>query len=277
MEKVLTSKLSLTAVADAIRKQTKSTEQIPFPNGFVSEIEKIDVESSYNNGYQQGYTEGETKGEEQGYSRGYGEGQKAEYDMFWDALQDYGNRTRYSYGFCSSSWNDTTFKPKYDIKASNCIFMDSHITDLKAILEECGVILDFSSCTNFGNSCGSSKITKLPTIDAKNFDSNGILYTFNRSDIEEVTIINVQPNLVWKESFVNCSKLHTLLVTGSIGTACNIQYSPLLSNESVQSIIDALIDLTDKSTLTLSLHKDVKAKLTETQIAQITSKNWTLA
>ena len=256
MEKVLTSKLSLTAVADAIRKQTKSTEQIPFPNGFVSEIESIDVDSAYV------------------------KGQQAEYDRFWDALQDYGNRTTYSYGFASPSWNDATFKPKYDIimaNGGNCMFLNSAITDVKAILEECGVIMDFTGCISFGNSCGSAKVTRLPTIDASSFDSNGILYTFNRSDIEEVTIINVQPNLVWKESFVNCSKLHTLLVTGSIGTACNIQYSPLLSNESVQSIIDALIDLTDKSTLTLSLHKDVKAKLTETQIAQITSKNWTLA
>lgn len=53
--------------------------------------------------------------------------------------------------------------------------------------------------------------------------------------------------------------------------------SPLLSEESVQSIIDGLVDLTGQTAQTLTLHADTKAKLTEQQIATITSKNWTLA
>lgn len=53
--------------------------------------------------------------------------------------------------------------------------------------------------------------------------------------------------------------------------------SPLLSAESVQSIIDGLADLTGATAQTLTLHADVKAKLTDTQIATITGKNWTLA
>jgi hypothetical protein len=38
-----------------------------------------------------------------------------------------------------------------------------------------------------------------------------------------------------------------------------------------------LVDLTGATTQTLTFNKDVKAKLTETQIATITNKNWTLA
>lgn len=48
-----------------------------------------------------------------------------------------------------------------------------------------------------------------------------------------------------------------------------------LSSESIQSIIDGLAIVDTAQTLTF--HKDVKAKLTEEQIATITSKNWTLA
>lgn len=48
-----------------------------------------------------------------------------------------------------------------------------------------------------------------------------------------------------------------------------------LSDESIQSIIDGLA--TVGTTQTLTLHADVKAKLTETQLATITGKNWTLA
>lgn len=50
-----------------------------------------------------------------------------------------------------------------------------------------------------------------------------------------------------------------------------------LSDTSIQSIIDGLADLTGSTAQTLTLHATVKAKLTDDQIAQITSKNWTLA
>ena len=50
-----------------------------------------------------------------------------------------------------------------------------------------------------------------------------------------------------------------------------------LSDASIQSIIDGLADLAGQTAQTLTLHADVKAKLTEEQIAIITSKNWTLA
>ena len=53
--------------------------------------------------------------------------------------------------------------------------------------------------------------------------------------------------------------------------------SPNLSDASIQSIIDGLADLTGQTAQTLTFHADVKAKLTEEQIATITSKNWTLA
>lgn len=51
--------------------------------------------------------------------------------------------------------------------------------------------------------------------------------------------------------------------------------SPVLSNDSIKSIIDGLG--TVETAQTLTLHKDVKAKLTEEQLATITSKNWNLA
>lgn len=50
-----------------------------------------------------------------------------------------------------------------------------------------------------------------------------------------------------------------------------------LTDETVQNIIDGLADLTGQTAQTLTFHSTVKAKLTEAQIATITSKNWTLA
>ena len=53
--------------------------------------------------------------------------------------------------------------------------------------------------------------------------------------------------------------------------------SAVLNDESIQSIIGGLADLTGGTAQTLTLHADVKAKLTEEQLATITSKNWNLA
>ena len=50
-----------------------------------------------------------------------------------------------------------------------------------------------------------------------------------------------------------------------------------LSNASIQSIIDGLADLTGGTAQTVEFHADVKAKLTDEQKTQITSKNWILA
>jgi hypothetical protein len=51
--------------------------------------------------------------------------------------------------------------------------------------------------------------------------------------------------------------------------------SAVLSDESIQSIIDGLA--TVETAQTLTLHATVKAKLTETQLDTITNKNWNLA
>ena len=51
--------------------------------------------------------------------------------------------------------------------------------------------------------------------------------------------------------------------------------SSVLSDGSIQSIIDGLA--TVETAQTLTLHTDVKAKLTDEQLATITSKNWNLA
>lgn len=78
--------------------------------------------------------------------------------------------------------------------------------------------------------------------------------------------------------FNNCKALKEVrFVKNSVKTPLSFKDSPLLSAESVQSIIDGLADLTGGTTQTLTLHADVKAKLTEDQISQITGKNWTLA
>lgn len=64
-------------------------------------------------------------------------------------------------------------------------------------------------------------------------------------------------------------------VPNTIGFSITLEHSSVLSDESIQSIIDGLATVT--TTCTLTLHAKVKAKLTDEQKNTITVKGWTLA
>lgn len=75
--------------------------------------------------------------------------------------------------------------------------------------------------------------------------------------------------------FTHCKKLVDVrLKPGTLAISLSVGYSPLLSAESIQSIIDGLADLTGSETKTLTLHASIV--LTDEQKATITAKNWTL-
>ena len=128
--------------------------------------------------------------------------------------------------------------------------------------------------------------------------------TFRNSHVKTIDLtecIIKSSNKNAQETFFACYYLHTIIGTidfsqcsgftntySSCSELVNVEFlpnnifysisfaqSPLLSNESIQSIINGLA--TVETAQTLTLHADVKAKLTESQIAQITSKNWNLA
>ena len=77
--------------------------------------------------------------------------------------------------------------------------------------------------------------------------------------------------------FAGCTLLEEIrFVENSIPISIPFNPCGLLSDASVQSIIDGLMDLTGQTAQTITFHADVKAKLTDEQIATITSKNWTI-
>lgn len=81
-----------------------------------------------------------------------------------------------------------------------------------------------------------------------------------------------------KTPFTYCAALETIsFAPGTIKLSILFNHSPLLTDETIQSIIDGLADLTDGTAQTLTLHATVGAKLTEEQIASATAKNWTIS
>lgn len=200
--------------------------------------------------YDAGYAKGQAEGGGGSYDEGYEAGQKAEYDRFWDIFQKNGNPANYYYKFAYSGWTDENFNPKYDIvtgsgtsSANAMFYSNKNITDTKV-----PIIVQGSSAANAF------------------YDSNFV--TIRKLVLHEGVSLNL--------TFSRCTALENIIFDGVIGQDIDFRYSGKLTNESVQSVIDHLKDLTGQNALTLTFHATVGGKLTEAQKATITAKNWTL-
>lgn len=195
---------------------------------------------------------------EAGYAKGQAEGGDGDnyYDTFWDAFQDYGNRTIYEHAFHSpynsTMWTDENYNPKYPFVCSgsncvDCMFQYAAITD-----------------------------TKVPIY----VDGKGGSYMFvSCTKLKTIRLLYVTESTVFTSWFSGCSALENLTFARDSVIAGSLSFSnsPKLSTDSVQSVIDHLKDLTGKTAQTLTLHQTVKGALTDDQRAAIAAKNWELA
>lgn len=215
-------------------------------NNLVTESEEITEQESL---LQQVNAALEGKTSSSGYSKGYEAGKKAEYDAFWDVFQKNGNRTDYAYAFAMASWTADNYKPKYPITAtaSNSIYYAYYW----CILTDTIVPITASNLCNYA--------------------------FFNARQLKRIPSLIFDGVTSAVSMFNNCNALEDITIGGSIEISLSFAQSSLLTDESVQSIIDHLADLTGATTQTLTFHATVGAKLTDEQKATIASKNWTLA
>jgi hypothetical protein len=242
---VMSVKSVLTTIADKIRSYTGKTDKLKLDE-MPTEIEAV---------YNAGKSAGGGGGSEEDYQRGYEEGRQAEYDEFWDAFQNYGNRNSYYQQFTQYTWNDTTFKPKYPI---NCYATQSYQTfNATQVFSNTGVTIISVPIT----------VTGVPL--TQTFYQAQKLVTISSLTLNDVPSHN--------SAFDGCTALKNITMGGSIIADIGFAKASLLTNASVQSIIDHLADVTGQTSLKLTLHNTVGSKLTEAQKQQITAKNWTLA
>lgn len=169
-------------------------------------------------------------------------------NAFWDEYQQYGNRAEYSYGFAGAGWSDNNFKPKHNIvpvgNSVRYMFSSNNITNLKALLEECGVILDFSQVTNCNYPFQGSTITDVGILDVRKCNEfKYFLYgSKNLKNIEKL-VLKSDGSQVFDTtySFGTCNALTHIIFEGAIGSNINTQWSPL-DLESAISIINALVN-----------------------------------
>ena len=137
----------------------------------------------------------------------------------------------------------------------------SNSTNFDFIFNNCKQLItippiDTSKGRSFNYFCGSCyNLISVPTLDVSQTGTSG---TFNNA-------------------FSYCRELQEIsFVKESIHRTISFWASSKLTDESIQSIIDGLADLTGQTAQKLSFHSVVTNKITEEQYEQIANKNWIL-
>lgn len=215
----------------------------------------------YNAGYEKGKSEGgDTTA---AYEQGVADGKQAEWSVFWDAFQNYGNRTDYNEAFKGAGWTTEAFKPKYPIvpsgtNAANYMFDSakigaSELTDVPDFdFVERGIELDFSKANQMTytfRSCWGIK--RLGVIDFSSCSS--VNRTFYSCRVKTIDKMVVHENLEYNNLFQYAGKLEDLTVEGTIGkNGFDTSACIKLTKASITSIVNALSDSTSGLTVTLS-------------------------
>lgn len=150
--------------------------------------------------------------------------------------------------------NDLVAKLKYSDTANgkNFSFMFYNCTALTSIPQ-----LDTSNGTNFGymfNGC--SALTTIPLLNMSNVSGTS-----------------------WSNMFYNCTALENVTFEGTIPVRGNMSvfsYSNKLTVKGLMSFINALTNMSDTATYTITIGSTNLAKLTEEQIQIATDKRITL-
>lgn len=157
------------------------------------------------------------------YEAGKEAGKKSEYDKFWDAYQNYGNKNGYPNAFYN--WRNDCYNPKYPIYGKNTsttsIFQWGGMTD---------TLVD---------------VILLGTSDAS--------YAFRYSDLKTIRKIICEETVNLYKAFEYTYALENITFEGSIGGSdIDFQWSTKLTKASILSIVNALSVNVTGRTLTLS-------------------------
>ena len=131
--------------------------------------------------------------------------------------------------------------------------------------------------TNFSCMFDSCKaLTTIPQLDT----SSGTSFYSMFNNCTSLTTLELTSFISSQYMFSYCPALENLTVTGTItvnNNYLNLSSSPLLTVESLMSVINALSDNTGGTTYTVTLGATNLAKLTDEQKQIAIDKNYTLA
>lgn len=200
----------------------------------------------------------------------YENGRKDELKEFWKAIQSNGTRTDYTNAFSNTRLTKDSFKPVYDFKpvnASSMFYMcTTPLSEAFSMIEvenECGIVFDFSNCTNFQLAFNASCFNELSTIDLSKATSTYQAFYNGSSalDIKRINRLICSADTVYSWGmFGYCVELEYVGFEGVIAkSGLDIHWSVLLNKESLEKLVNCLSSETSGLTVTVSLQAVNKA------------------
>lgn len=199
----------------------------------------------------------------------YEAGKKAEYDEFWDGVQQGGKREDYAHGF--KRWGNVYIRPKYKVvpKGSTTChqYMFQECSNLKKIEAQ---YFDFSKITGLsqtsnaeGNRQMFQRCTSLEEIEDIGMPAGIYYFTFGECLLlHTIATVRVKQTTTYTGAFGGCNSLTNISFDGAIGRSINLSVCPL-SKESLKNIAEHLFDYTGTSeyTYTLTVNSTAFAEL----------------
>jgi hypothetical protein len=249
---------------------------------------KDDYDAVYEAGYEKGKTEGGDS--EEAYNEGFEAGKKAEYDTFWDIIQQGGKRDQYANAF--SRWGGEYIRPKYKVVPKHdqgAQQMFSGCPNLKKIEK---AYFDMSQKAQGPNNNSGyyymfASCVKLEEIEDIGLQAAPIVATAanvyasafsNCYVLRTIEKIRSDENTQYPSAFASCRGLQNVTFEGVIGQNIDFKDSSRLSKASIENIIGCLSDTASGKKLTLS-NTAVEAAFSadEWDALEATKTNWTIS
>ena len=207
-------------------------------------------------------------------------GKKAEQDTFWDTFQKNDTRQDYQNGFYGWS-NFKTIDTKYPVRTNTLYSTFTYCRELEVL----PIVLLSNTATGFATCyCAFNDCRKLKSVDFDIVNNNTASsawdstfnYCYELKTIQKIVVLESQ---VFKLStFRGCGALENLTIEGTIGqNGFNVQWSTLLTYNSLMSIINALKDYSADTSGTewiVTIGSTNKAKLTDIELDIAQNKGW---
>ena len=210
-------------------------------------------------------------------------GVQSEYDRFWDAYQENGTRENYSGAFMGAGWTPETFHPKYNMRPWRTDYMFKALplgdgVDMDEYFEKEGVVFDMTNVTQLTEMFAYSRMGSTPIVDTRKAQT--LKYMFVGAWITTIKklILKDDGSQTFPATFESASTLKNITIEGTIGqNGFNVQWSTLLTHDSLMSIINALKDYSEDTSgtaWTVTIGSENLAKLTYEELKIAKDKGW---
>lgn len=218
------------------------------------------------------------------YDGVYEAGKKAEYDEFWDGIQQNGTRTNYGWGFMR--WGSEYIRPKYKViptelgGAYNMIYICPKLKKVESAYFDLSQVpygtsgtqsyaYQFATCPELEE---IEDVGLQPSISYSNFCSGD-------SKLRKVACVRLDKNSAVTNMFISCINLEEVTFEGEIGqSGIDLKRSTKLNRASIESLINCLSKDATGQSLTLSKTAVNNAFTADEWAALVATRtNWTIS